>query len=84
MWGFDRQAAYDMMKKDVGTVYPPAPIYKGYGVFKILKQRAADPAEFSSRKGDYIEKVKQIKKYDGFTTWLRDLQAKASLKRYGN
>ena len=82
MWGFDRQAAYDMMKKDVGTIYPPAAIYKGYGVFKVLKQRPADPAEFNGRKNDYVEKVKQIKKYEGFLTWLKTLKEQAKIRVY--
>jgi hypothetical protein len=30
-----------MMNRDIGEVYPPRPIYKGYGVFKILEKGGA-------------------------------------------
>ncbi len=82
MWGFDRDAAYKMLDAPLESIYPPAPIYKGYGVFKILKIRKADPAEFDKRKDSYFERVKMIKKYDGFKKWVDEFKEKAKIKRF--
>ncbi|MBI4845535.1 MAG: hypothetical protein HY810_03560 [Candidatus Omnitrophica bacterium] len=82
MWGFDRKAAYEMLDKELNTYYPPATIYKGYGVFKILKIRKADPAEFEKRKEYYYGRVKEIKKYKQYNDWVEKLKAEANIKRY--
>jgi len=82
MWGFDKDAAYEMLEKELGSFYPPATIYKGYGVFKILKIRRADPAEYDKRKDQYFEKVKMIKKYDLYKEWVEELKKQANIKRF--
>ena len=35
MWGFQKEDAYKMLKEKIGSYYPPAPIYKGYGVWRM-------------------------------------------------
>ncbi len=82
MWGFHTEDAYKMLEKEIGSYYPPAPIYKGYGVFKILKIRKAIPDEFKERKENYLKKVKTIKKYKLYKKWVEDLKQKANIKRY--
>ena len=82
MWGFQQGDAYDMLEKEIGFFYPPAPIYKGYGVFKIMKIRRAKPEDFEKRKANYFTKVKQIKKYELYKQWVEDLKQQANIKRY--
>lgn len=80
MWGLRREDVYKMIDMQVGDFYAPAPIYKGYGVFKILEIRKADPDEFEKRRDDYFEKLKMIKKYEGFKRWAESLKEKANTK----
>ncbi len=80
MWKFDRKDAYKMLKKKVDSFYPPAPIYKGYAVFKILKIRTANKEEFSKRRDYYFDKMTMIKKHQGFKDWLQDLKEEANIK----
>lgn len=82
MWGFTKEDAYKMLDQPIGTFYPPAPIYKGYGVFKIKKIRKADPVEFDKKKDDYLKKVKMIKQYDMYEQWVKDYKKKAAIKVY--
>jgi hypothetical protein len=83
MWKLPKKAVYDMIEMDIGTIYPPAPIYKGYGVFKVLKIRRADESEFAKpkRRQSYYEQIKMKKKYQGLNKWLEDLREKAKIKK---
>jgi len=80
LWGFKREDAYKMMDKKVDEFYKPSPIYKGYAVFKIVATRKADPEEFDKRKDYYFDKVKNIKKYQGFKDWAEKLKEQATIK----
>ena len=82
MWKLEFKAVYDMIEMEVGSVYPPSPIYKGYGVFKVLEIRRADQAEFDKRKEYYYDQLKQTKRYQGFNEWFTDLKKQAGLKIY--
>lgn len=77
VWGFARDDAYAMLDKPLGSYYPPAPIYKGYGVFKILDVRKAEKTKYEERKQYYFDRVKNIKKYQGFKDWLQQLNEDA-------
>jgi len=80
VWGFQRDDAYAMLDKKIGSFYPPSPIYKGYGVFKILDVRKAESAKYEERKQYYFDRVKSIKKYQGFKDWLAQLKEDAHIK----
>lgn len=82
MWGFDKEAAYVMLDRQPNTYYPPAPIYKGFGVFKIMKIRKAEPEKFKEKKDYYIDRVKNIKKHEMYKQWVEDLKEKAQIERY--
>ena len=71
-----------MLEMPVGSFYPPVPIYKGYGVSKILEIRRADENEFPKRRQFYYERVEMVKKYEGFPKWLEDLRKNAHIKSY--
>ncbi len=80
MWGFHRDDAYKMIESQVNTFYPPAPIYKGYAVFKILQIRRANTEEFAKRRDYYFRKIENIKKYEGFKKWAKELKESAHIK----
>ncbi|MGD9014631.1 MAG: hypothetical protein PVI33_01215 [Candidatus Omnitrophota bacterium] len=80
LWGFQREDAYKMIKMKPGQFYKPFPIYKGYAVLKIISTRKADPEKFDERKEQYFDKVKNIKKYQGFKDWAAGLKKQANIK----
>jgi parvulin-like peptidyl-prolyl isomerase len=82
LWGFPKDAAYKMMKMEIGEFYPPAPIYKGFGVFKILEKRIADEAKYPQRKDSYYEQIRSKKRYEGLKEWIKDLKQRASIRVY--
>ncbi|UCC95156.1 MAG: hypothetical protein JSW40_10195 [Candidatus Omnitrophota bacterium] len=82
IWGFRREDAYAMMKKRVGSFYKPTPIYRGYGVFKILNKRKANPKAFKKNRDRYYKRVAEKKKYEGFHTWKGKLKEEAQIKVY--
>jgi hypothetical protein len=82
MWKIPEEDLYKMMKLDVGSIYPPTPIYKGWGVFRILKKRAADESEFQRLRQSYFSQVEMIKKYEELNSWLKDLKQEAVIKIY--
>ncbi|MBN3040984.1 MAG: hypothetical protein JW867_07635 [Candidatus Omnitrophica bacterium] len=82
MWGFQRKDAYAMLDYAIGSYYEPAPIYKGYGVFKILEIRKAEDSQYTERNNYYLDKVKMIKKHEGFKKWLDNLKEEAKIKPY--
>ncbi|MBU0633578.1 MAG: hypothetical protein KKB82_03620 [Candidatus Omnitrophica bacterium] len=80
MWGFKKEDAYKMLDEKIGAFYPPASIYKGYGVFKILEIRPAQDAEFEKRKEYYFQRVKDIKKYEAYRAWVENFKKEADIK----
>ena len=82
MWGFHREDADQLIKLSPETLYPPAPIYKGYGVFQVLKVRPAEESDFSKQREYYEKQVSLQKKIAGFNEWLEDLEKRAKIKDY--
>jgi hypothetical protein len=82
MWKIPEEDLYKMMKLDVDSIYPPTPIYKGWGVFRILKKRVADEAEFSKLRQSYFNQVEMIKKYQELDSWIKNLKEEAVIKIY--
>lgn len=82
IWRFPKQDVYAMMNLEPGSIYPPAPIYKGYGVFKVLDKSPADKMEYKKIKDSYYEQIRRRKKYDGLGRWLEDLKRQANIKIY--
>jgi hypothetical protein len=82
MWKVPKDDLYKMLKMEVNSVYPPAPVYKGYGVFRILQKRLAQDADFSRQRESYMKQVEMIKKYEGLQSWLKQLKVEAKIKAY--
>ncbi len=80
MWKLPRDAAYKMMKMEIGDIYPPAPIYKGYGVFKVLEKRPADESKYPAQKDFYHKKIEMRKKYEEMQEWVKKLKEEAEIK----
>ncbi|MDD5466035.1 MAG: peptidylprolyl isomerase [Candidatus Omnitrophica bacterium] len=80
MWKLPKDAVYKMVQMEIGSIYPPAPIYKGYGVFKVLEKRPAEEAKYPQLKQSYFEQIKMKKKYEGFNDWFKALKQSANIK----
>jgi hypothetical protein len=82
MWKIPKDDLYKMLDLEVNSIYPPIPVYKGYGVIRILKKRIADEADFAKRSEYYFKQVGMIKKYDELKDWLKRLKQEADIKLY--
>ena len=82
MWKIPKPDLYKMLKMEIDSIYPPIPVYKGFGVVRILKKRPADPAEFTKVKDSYFKQVEMLKKYDLLNDWLKKLKDQAGIKIY--
>lgn len=81
-WRFPKDAAYKMIKMEIGWFYPPAPIYKRYAVFKVLDKRLADKKQYKKSKKSFYEQIKRRKRYDELGKWFQDLKRQANTKMY--
>lgn len=82
MWKFPRKAVFDMIEMEIGEIYPPEPIYEGYGVFKVRDVRRADESKFAERKESYFKQLRLRGKYQGFKDWLENLRKDADIQIY--
>lgn len=82
LWKFPFDAVQRMMKMRAGSIHPPAPVYKGWGVFKVLNARPADAKEFPNKKQAYYEQIRRRKQFEGLDRWIKDLKAQAKTKIY--
>lgn len=82
IWMFPKDALYKMMSQKVGSVYQPIPIYKGFGVCKILEARKANESEFMRLKDSYYGQINLRKKSDGFAEWFKNLKKQANIIIY--
>ncbi len=82
MWKIPKDDLYKMLGMDIDSIYPPIPVYKGYGVMRILKKRLADPAEFTKVRDSYFKQVEMTKKYEQLQAWLKKLKEDAGIKIY--
>ena len=82
IWKIPRGDLYKMIKMNAGSIYPPTPIYKGYGVFKVIGMRPADESAYTKLKYSYQDKVVMRKKYEGLNDWIKRLKQQANIKIY--
>jgi len=71
-----------MIKMEDNTIYPPIPVWKGYGVIRILKRRASVPEEFPKYKDSYMKQVESNKKYEQLKEWQKQLRTDAGIIKY--
>ncbi|MFA5100964.1 MAG: hypothetical protein WC547_08795 [Candidatus Omnitrophota bacterium] len=82
MWKIPKDDLYKMIKMEDNSIYPPAPIYKGYGVFRILKRRPAVEEDFPKYKDSYMKQVEMNKKYEMLKEWQKKLKDDAGIIVY--
>ena len=81
-WKIPQAAQHEMVGMKPGEFYKPEPIYKGWGVFKVLGSKKADRSAWPKSKEHYIEKIKAGKRYEGYNNWFRDLKKEADIRVY--
>lgn len=82
LWGFDKKASYRMMRLSPGQIHPPAPIYKGYGVFKVLNSSAADRSRYPKIRSGYYDQIRDRKRLQALNEWIEDLKKQADIVVY--
>jgi hypothetical protein len=82
MWKIPREDCYKMMKLAVNSIYPPTAVWKGYGVFRIVRKRPADEREFPKLRDSYFKQVEMVKKFDRLNLWLKELKKEAGIIVY--
>ncbi|MFA5146884.1 MAG: hypothetical protein WC515_05910 [Candidatus Omnitrophota bacterium] len=81
-WGIPEKALQEMVRMKPGEFHKPEPIYKGWGVFKVLGSTAADGSKFEEVKERYREKVKAGKRYTGYGEWFEKFKKDANIQIY--
>jgi len=81
-WKIPRDDLFKMVRLNANATYPPTPIYKGYGVFRVLKTRPAEEKDFAPRRDSYLKQVEMMKKHEELAVWLTKLKAEARIKVY--
>ncbi len=84
MWKIPKDDLYKMLKLKVNAIYPPTPVYKGYGVLRILNIRVAKEEDFPKLRQSYFKQVEMIKKYEELKSWLKRLKEDADIRVYPN
>ena len=82
IWRFPQYAAYTMMRMAPDSIHPPAPIYKGYAVFKVLDKSPADKKQYKTLKDSYYEQIRRRKRYEWLGKWFEDFKRQANIKIY--
>ena len=82
MWKIKKEDTQNMIKMDENSIYGPSPIYKGYGVFRILKKRPAVLEDFPKYKDSYMKQVESNKKYEMLKEWQKKLKEDAGIIVY--
>ncbi|OGW75119.1 MAG: hypothetical protein A2Z72_06820 [Omnitrophica bacterium RBG_13_46_9] len=80
-WKIPEKPLQDMVKMKPGEFHNPEPIYKGWGVFKVLGSTQADESKFTEVKNRYSEKVRAGKRSEGFGVWFENLKKEANIKK---
>ncbi|HNQ50604.1 MAG TPA: hypothetical protein PLP56_04170 [Candidatus Omnitrophota bacterium] len=82
MWKIPKDDLYKMITMEENSIYPPVPVYKGYGVMRILKKRPAVEEDFPKYKDSYMKQVENNKKYEQLKEWQKQLKNGAGLVKY--
>jgi hypothetical protein len=82
MWKVPKDDLYKMITMNENAIYGPTPVYKGYGVFRILKKRPAVEEDFPKYKDSYLKQVEMNKKYEMLKDWLKKLKEDAGIIVY--
>jgi len=80
-WKIPERAQHEMVGMKPGEFHSPEPIYKGWGVFKVIgSTKAEEEAWNAASKEHYIGKMKTGKKYEGYNDWFRKTKEAADIK----
>ncbi len=82
MWKIPKDDLYKMIAMEDNTIYPPIPVWKGYGVIRILKRRPAVESDFPKYKDSYMKQVESNKKYEQLKEWQKKLKSDAGIVKY--
>jgi hypothetical protein len=82
-WKIPSSAQHEMVGMKPGQFHKPEPIYKGWGVFKMLGSKKADQSAWNAKtKEHYAEKIKAANRYEGYNEWFKQVKKEADIKIY--
>jgi peptidylprolyl isomerase len=83
LWQVPTADAYRIHALAVGKIGAPAKMYKGYGVFRVLEKKNADPKEYNDKKKEEYKKVlEQVYYYNNTQKVVQDIVKEAALRDY--
>jgi hypothetical protein len=77
LWGVPRAQIQRFHAMGLGSVGPPMPFGKQWGVFRLLEKRTGDLQGFSKERHRYVKKVEWKKKYQALEQWVDALKQSA-------
>jgi hypothetical protein len=77
LWGVPRQQMQRVHAMSLGSVGPPMPFGKQWGVLRLLEKRTGDLRDFPKERDRYVRRVESKKKYQALAQWIDALKESA-------
>jgi hypothetical protein len=77
LWGVPRGQIQALHAMSLGSVGPPLPFGKQWGVLRLLEQRTGDLRDFPKERDRYVKRVEWKKKYQALEQWIEALKQAA-------
>jgi peptidylprolyl isomerase len=83
LWQVPKDDAYRIHALAPGEIAAPAKMYKGWGVFRLIDKKEADPALFDEKKkAEYVKILTQIYYYNSSQKVIQEIITRAAMKDY--
>jgi hypothetical protein len=77
LWGAPRGQIQTLHAMSLGSVGPPIPFGKQWGVLRLLEKRTGDLRDFPKERDRYVKRVEWKKKYQALEEWIDGLKRSA-------
>jgi hypothetical protein len=77
LWGVPREQIHALHAMSLGSVGPPMPFGKQWGVLRLLEKRTGDLGRFAKERAHYVKKVERKKEYQALQQWIEALKLTA-------
>lgn len=77
LWGVPGEQIHALHAMRLGSVGPPIPFGKQWGVLRLLEKRTGDLRGFPKERAHYVRKVERKKEYQALQQWIEALKQTA-------
>jgi hypothetical protein len=77
LWGVPRGQIQTIHAMSLGSVGPPLPFGKQWGILRLLEKRTGDLRDFPKERDRYVRRVESKKKYQALAQWIDALKESA-------